>query len=79
MDNTRLSNEHRFSIIYKGCIDLDEKMACRFPLNHNNQMSALFDVFMFKADFVSRRDSMSYAYDVVAKSRASKGWTRFLP
>jgi hypothetical protein len=57
MDNTRLFDGSRFSIIYDGCIDQtapDE--VCRFPLKPAAQPKAQFKVVVFDEAFLSQRD-----------------------
>jgi len=57
MDNTRLFDGSRFSVIYDGCIDpsvTDE--VCRFPLKPSAQPKAQFKVVVFDEAFLSQRD-----------------------
>ena len=57
MDNTRLFDGSRFSVLYDGCID--QKAAdqvCRFPLAPTAQPMAQFKVVVFDEAFLSQRD-----------------------
>jgi hypothetical protein len=57
VDNTLLPDGSRFAVIYRGCMDDEEKdLTCQFPIKPNHQPKAGFDVVTFKAGFVSRRD-----------------------
>jgi hypothetical protein len=57
MDNTRLFDGSRFSVIYDGCIDTSapDEM-CRFPLAPSAQPKAQFKVVVFDEAFLSQRD-----------------------
>ena len=57
VDNTQLPNGARFAVIYKGCLDLDNKdVTCVFPLDPEHNVRALFQVVAFSPDFLSLRD-----------------------
>jgi len=57
VDNTQLPNGARFAVIYKGCLDLDNKdVTCVFPLDREHNVQALFQVVTFNPDFLSLRD-----------------------
>jgi len=57
VDNTRLSNRSRFSVIYKGCMDAKEPdYNCRFPLAADRQPQAMFDVIVFREEVLSQKD-----------------------
>ena len=57
VDNTQLPNGARFAVIYKGCLDLDNKdVTCVFPLDREHNVQALFQVATFEQDFLSLRD-----------------------
>jgi len=56
MDNTRLFDGSRFSVIYDGCIDETntQDLECRFPLT--TPAKAQFRVVVFDEGFLSQRD-----------------------
>jgi hypothetical protein len=57
MDNTRLKNGSRFSVLYKGCSDDQEPdYECRFPLKDGRKPVAYFQVVTFSEKFLSQRD-----------------------
>lgn len=57
MDNTRLFDGSRFSVLYDGCIDLKAvDQVCRFPLAATAQPNAQFKVVVFDEAFLSQRD-----------------------
>ena len=57
VDNTQLPTGARFAVIYKGCLDLDNKdVTCVFPLDRQHNVQALFQVVTFSPDFLSLRD-----------------------
>jgi hypothetical protein len=58
MDNTRLFDGSRFSVIYVGCIDEANPpdQTCRFPLSPTAQPKAQFKVVVFDEAFLSQRD-----------------------
>ena len=57
MDNTRLFEGSRFSVIYDGCLDANaQDEVCRFPLKPSAQPKAQFRVVVFDEVFLSQRD-----------------------
>jgi hypothetical protein len=57
MDNTRLFDGSRFSVIYDGCIETNAPdLVCRFPLRPSAQPKAQFKVVVFDESFLSQRD-----------------------
>jgi hypothetical protein len=57
MDNTRLFDGSRFSVIYDGCIDTSAAdQMCRFPLAPSTQPKGQFKVVVFDEAFLSQRD-----------------------
>jgi hypothetical protein len=57
MDNTRLFDGSRFSVLYDGCIDANAPdEVCHFPLAPSAQPKAQFKVVVFDEAFLSQRD-----------------------
>ena len=57
MDNTRLFDGSRFSVLYDGCIDANAPdQVCHFPLTPSAQPKAQFKVVVFDEAFLSQRD-----------------------
>jgi hypothetical protein len=77
IDNTRLSNRSRFSLIYKGCMDAqDPEYKCRFPLAADRQPQAIFDVVVFKEEVLSQKDR-PYLDQVLEKIAKVRKWGWF--
>jgi hypothetical protein len=74
MDNTRLSNGNRFSVIYAGCMDREgPEFACEFPVPPGRKPQAQLQVVVFKEGFLSQRDR-PYVDQVIDKIRSKKGF-----
>ena len=57
MDNTRLFDGSRFSVLYDGCIDANvPDQVCHVPLTPSAQPKAQFKVVVFDEAFLSQRD-----------------------
>jgi len=79
MDNTRLFDGSRFSVLYDGCID--QKAAdqvCRFPLAPTAQPMAQFKVVVFDEAFLSQRDR-PYVDQILEKIGTTPGKSSAFP
>jgi len=74
MDNTRLFDGSRFSVIYVGCVDTEAPdQECRFPLKETARPMAQFRVVTFEEAFLSQRDR-PYVDKILEQIGSTKGW-----
>ena len=79
MDNTRLFDGSRFSVLYDGCIDRKAQgEVCRFPLSPSAEPMAQFKVVVFDEAFLSQRDR-PYVDQILEKIGTSQGKSSGFP
>jgi hypothetical protein len=66
MDNTVIGND-RFSLVYIGCIDIDNSLACPSPMSNLVNAMVQFRVLVFDEKFLSQKDR-PYIDEVMEKA-----------
>lgn len=74
MDNTRLFDGSRFSVLYRACVDYEEEdQACRFPVKKGRRPLAQLDVVTFGEEFLSQRDR-PYVDQILKQIGTGNSW-----